>query len=94
MKDLTQNQLDHHFLALLLQVKTARAEPALRGEERGEMWRNFVAASDAPPSEETTCRTNLFVSPEYLRQLWKNPAETQGAFWLKKSAKQTKAATP
>jgi len=95
VKYLTQNELDHLFMALLLHAKTARAKRAARVEERAEIWRKLVAASDVPFSEKTTYRTNLFESPEYLRQFWKDPAEIQEAFsGLKKKAKRTKAATP
>jgi hypothetical protein len=94
VKYLTQNELDHLFVVLLLHPKTAPAEQAARVEERAEIWRKLVAASNAPPSEETTYRTNLFESPEYLRQFWKDPAEILEAFlWIKKKAKRTKAAT-
>jgi len=80
MDHFTQNELDHLFIALILHTKMSRAEQAQWVGERAEIWRKIVAASEGPPSEETTYRTNLFESPECLRRFWKEPNEIQKAF--------------
>jgi hypothetical protein len=76
----TQNELDHLFASMILHTKTTREEQAAWVTERAEIWRKIVAASDAPASEQTIYRTNLFNCAEQLRRFWKSPDEIEKAF--------------
>jgi hypothetical protein len=80
MERFTQDELDHLFAAMLLHTKTTREEQAAWVTERAEIWRKIVEASDAPASELTAYRTNLFGCAEQLRQFWKSPEEIEKAF--------------
>jgi hypothetical protein len=82
----TQDELDHLFMCLILHADTTREEQANWIVQRAEIWRKIVANSDAPPSEETTYRTKLFESPEYLRGFWQDKEKIQKAFsfWIGK----------
>ena len=93
MEKFTQDELDHLFAALLLHTKTTREEQAAWVNERAEIWRKVVAASDAPASEETIYRTNLFSCPEQLRHFWKSPDEMEKAFAFPERAKARRCAT-
>jgi hypothetical protein len=87
MENFTQNELDHLFAAMLVHTKTTREEQAAWLTERAEIWRKIVAVSDAPASQQTIYRTNLFGCAEQLRQFWKSPDEMEKAFAFPESAK-------
>jgi hypothetical protein len=87
MEKFTQNELDHLFASMILHTKTTREEQAAWVTERAEIWRKIVSASDAPASEQTIYRTNLFNCAEQLRQFWKSPDEMEKAFAFPPRAK-------